>query len=61
MRIQIQKVVSPESEFLKDIPQVFENDMTIEYRPESQNVSCPSSCDGVTEQEYVDGIQERLN
>ena len=61
-KIQIQKVVSPESEFLKypDIQEVCENEVTLDFvRP--GNVSCPANCDSVTAEDYAYGMQEGMN
>ena len=54
--------MSPESEFLKypDIQEVCENELTLDFvRP--GNVSCPANCDGVTAEDYANGMQEGMN
>ena len=53
--------MSPESEFLKypDIQEVYENELTIDFF--LGNVSCPTNCDGVTAEDYANGMQEGMN
>ena len=60
-KIQIQKVVSPESEFLKypDIQEVYENELTLDFF--LGNVSCPTNCDGITAEDYANGMQEGMH
>ena len=57
--IQSQRIVSPESEFLKDhdIQEVFENELTVEFIQEN---CFSSNTDGIAADDYADGMQEGL-
>ena len=53
--------MSPESEFMKypDIQEVYENELTLDFF--LGNVSCPTNCDGITAEDYANGMQEGMN
>ena len=55
--------MSPESEFLKDhnIPEVFENELTVEFIHENVSKNCPSNFTGVADEDYASGMQEGFN